>query len=111
NFDIIETVPGGGPICRVIAEMCPEMTVTVVDVSESRIKAWNSDTLTIYEPGLKEVVESYRGRNLFFSTDIDSAIRDAVLVFISVNTQTRTYRMGKGRAASLMNLVPGSSTG
>uniref|UniRef100_A0A3B5B3H8 UDP-glucose 6-dehydrogenase n=1 Tax=Stegastes partitus TaxID=144197 RepID=A0A3B5B3H8_9TELE len=74
----------GGPTCSVIAEMCPEITVTVVDVNESRIKAWNSDTLPIYEPGLKEVVESCRGRNLFFSTDIDSAIRDADLVFISV---------------------------
>uniref|UniRef100_A0A8C4IVR8 UDP-glucose 6-dehydrogenase n=1 Tax=Dicentrarchus labrax TaxID=13489 RepID=A0A8C4IVR8_DICLA len=74
----------GGPTCSVIANMCPEITVTVVDVNESRIKAWNSDTLPIYEPGLKEVVESCRGRNLFFSTDIDSAIRDADLVFISV---------------------------
>uniref|UniRef100_A0A673CHZ8 UDP-glucose 6-dehydrogenase n=1 Tax=Sphaeramia orbicularis TaxID=375764 RepID=A0A673CHZ8_9TELE len=74
----------GGPTCSVIAEMCPEITVTVVDVNESRIKAWNSDTLPIYEPGLKEVVESCRGRNLFFSTDIDSAIREADLVFISV---------------------------
>uniref|UniRef100_A0A3B4VK48 UDP-glucose 6-dehydrogenase n=1 Tax=Seriola dumerili TaxID=41447 RepID=A0A3B4VK48_SERDU len=74
----------GGPTCSVIAQMCPEITVTVVDVNESRIKAWNSDTLPIYEPGLKEVVESCRGRNLFFSTDIDSAIREADLVFISV---------------------------
>uniref|UniRef100_A0A3P9IUE5 UDP-glucose 6-dehydrogenase n=2 Tax=Oryzias latipes TaxID=8090 RepID=A0A3P9IUE5_ORYLA len=74
----------GGPTCSVIAQMCPEVTVTVVDVNESRIKAWNSDTLPIYEPGLKEVVESCRGKNLFFSTDIDSAIRDADLVFISV---------------------------
>ncbi|KAK2918989.1 hypothetical protein Q8A73_003360 [Channa argus] len=91
----------GGPTCTVIAQMCPEITVTVVDVNESRIKAWNSDTLPIYEPGLKEVVESCRGRNLFFSTDIDSAIRDADLVFISVNTPTKTYGMGKGRAADL----------
>uniref|UniRef100_A0A8C5IBG1 UDP-glucose 6-dehydrogenase n=1 Tax=Gouania willdenowi TaxID=441366 RepID=A0A8C5IBG1_GOUWI len=74
----------GGPTCSVIAHMCPEITVTVVDINESRIKAWNSDTLPIYEPGLKEVVESCRGTNLFFSTDIDSAIRDADLVFISV---------------------------
>uniref|UniRef100_H2TGT7 UDP-glucose 6-dehydrogenase n=1 Tax=Takifugu rubripes TaxID=31033 RepID=H2TGT7_TAKRU len=74
----------GGPTCSVIAQMCPEITVTVVDVNESRIKAWNSETLPIYEPGLKEVVESCRNTNLFFSTDIDSAIRDADLVFISV---------------------------
>uniref|UniRef100_A0A3B3V0Z2 UDP-glucose 6-dehydrogenase n=1 Tax=Poecilia latipinna TaxID=48699 RepID=A0A3B3V0Z2_9TELE len=74
----------GGPTCSVIAQMCPEITVTVVDVNETRIKAWNSDTLPIYEPGLKEVVESCRGKNLFFSTDIPSAIKDADLVFISV---------------------------
>ncbi|KAM9819921.1 UDP-glucose 6-dehydrogenase isoform 1-T1 [Syngnathus typhle] len=91
----------GGPTCSVIAQMCPEIIVTVVDVNESRIKAWNSDTLPIYEPGLKDVVESCRGRNLFFSTDIDSAIKDADLVFISVNTPTKTYGMGKGRAADL----------
>lgn len=198
----------GGPTCSVIAQMCPEITVTVVDVNESRIKAWNSETLPIYEvfpsppqtqtrkavmsasvvtlwawrscvivtgvkgrltthvpqdsfftryvvflglthppclifhssppqPGLKEVVESCRNTNLFFSTDIDSAIRDADLVFISVspplpsehlptnrlniygcftalkneftkqsvtpqvNTPTKTYGMGKGRAADL----------
>ncbi|KYO45903.1 hypothetical protein Y1Q_0021526 [Alligator mississippiensis] len=59
------------------------MSVTVVDVNEARINAWNSDRLPIYEPGLKEVVESCRGRNLFFSTGIDDAIREADLVFIS----------------------------
>ncbi|TNN69389.1 UDP-glucose 6-dehydrogenase [Liparis tanakae] len=91
----------GGPTCSIIAHMCPEITVTVVDINESRIKAWNSDTLPIYEPGLKEVVESCRGKNLFFSTDIDSAIKDADLVFISVNTPTKTFGMGKGRAADL----------
>ncbi|XP_028657797.1 UDP-glucose 6-dehydrogenase [Erpetoichthys calabaricus] len=91
----------GGPTCSVIAQMCPEIEVTVVDVNESRIKAWNSDTLPIYEPGLKDVVESCRGRNLFFSTEIDAAIRNADLVFISVNTPTKTYGMGKGRAADL----------
>ncbi|KAL4640343.1 hypothetical protein GN956_G12293 [Arapaima gigas] len=91
----------GGPTCSVIAHMCPEIRVTVVDVNESRIKAWTSDTLPIYEPGLKDVVESCRGRNLFFSTDIDSAIKEADLVFISVNTPTKTYGMGKGRAADL----------
>uniref|UniRef100_A0A5F9D9P0 UDP-glucose 6-dehydrogenase n=1 Tax=Oryctolagus cuniculus TaxID=9986 RepID=A0A5F9D9P0_RABIT len=74
----------GGPTCSVIAHMCPEIRVTVVDVNESRINAWNSPTLPIYEPGLKEVVESCRGKNLFFSTNIDDAIREADLVFISV---------------------------
>nr|XP_009933813.1 PREDICTED: UDP-glucose 6-dehydrogenase isoform X2 [Opisthocomus hoazin] len=74
----------GGPTCSVIAQMCPKIKVTVVDVNEARINAWNSDTLPIYEPGLKEVVESCRGRNLFFSTSIDDAIKEADLVFISV---------------------------
>uniref|UniRef100_A0A7M4EG29 UDP-glucose 6-dehydrogenase n=1 Tax=Crocodylus porosus TaxID=8502 RepID=A0A7M4EG29_CROPO len=91
----------GGPTCSVIAQMCPKIKVTVVDVNEARINAWNSDRLPIYEPGLKEVVESCRGRNLFFSTGIDDAIREADLVFISVNTPTKTYGMGKGRAADL----------
>uniref|UniRef100_A0A8C7ASF8 UDP-glucose 6-dehydrogenase n=1 Tax=Neovison vison TaxID=452646 RepID=A0A8C7ASF8_NEOVI len=91
----------GGPTCSVIAHMCPEIRVTVVDVNESRINAWNSSTLPIYEPGLKEVVESCRGKNLFFSTNIDDAIKEADLVFISVNTPTKTYGMGKGRAADL----------
>uniref|UniRef100_A0A5G2Q7H2 UDP-glucose 6-dehydrogenase n=2 Tax=Sus scrofa TaxID=9823 RepID=A0A5G2Q7H2_PIG len=74
----------GGPTCSVIALKCPEIRVTVVDVNESRINAWNSPTLPIYEPGLKEVVESCRGKNLFFSTNIDDAIKEADLVFISV---------------------------
>ncbi|NXR99051.1 UGDH dehydrogenase, partial [Oxylabes madagascariensis] len=91
----------GGPTCSVIAQMCPSIKVTVVDVNEARINAWNSDTLPIYEPGLQEVVESCRGKNLFFSTSIDDAIREADLVFISVNTPTKTYGMGKGRAADL----------
>ncbi|ETE61850.1 UDP-glucose 6-dehydrogenase [Ophiophagus hannah] len=91
----------GGPTCSVIAQMCPKIKVTVVDVNEARIGAWNSDILPIYEPGLKEVVESCRGKNLFFSTNIDDAIREADLVFISVNTPTKTYGMGKGRAADL----------
>ncbi|KAJ8405449.1 hypothetical protein AAFF_G00319220 [Aldrovandia affinis] len=91
----------GGPTCSVIAQMCPDVTVTVVDVNEDRIQAWNSDSLPIFEPGLQEVVESCRGVNLFFSTDINTAIKDADLVFISVNTPTKTFGIGKGRAADL----------
>ncbi|XP_039631469.1 UDP-glucose 6-dehydrogenase-like [Polypterus senegalus] len=91
----------GGPTCSVIAQMCPEVTVTVVDVNEQRIKAWNSESLPIFEPGLQEVVESCRNVNLFFSTDIDRAIQEADLVFISVNTPTKTFGIGKGRAADL----------
>lgn len=69
-----------------------------------RIKAWNDenlDNLPIYEPGLKEVVASARGRNLFFSTEVDKAIIEAEMVFISVNTSTKTYGIGKGMAADL----------
>uniref|UniRef100_A0A4W5QN11 UDP-glucose 6-dehydrogenase n=1 Tax=Hucho hucho TaxID=62062 RepID=A0A4W5QN11_9TELE len=91
----------GGPTCSVIAQMCPEVMVTVVDVNEDRIRAWNSDSLPIFELGLQEVVDSCRGVNLFFSTDIDEAIKNADLVFISVNTPTKTFGMGKGRAADL----------
>jgi UDPglucose 6-dehydrogenase len=77
------------------------MKVTVVDVNPSRIDAWNSDDLPIFEPGLLDVVKSCRGRNLFFSTDVDGAIIEADLIFISVNTPTKTFGMGKGRAPDL----------
>ncbi|MGQ1946434.1 nucleotide sugar dehydrogenase [Geofilum sp. OHC36d9] len=94
----------GGPTMAVIAEKCPDIKVTVVDVNEKRIAAWNDenlDNLPIYEPGLKEVVKGARGRNLFFSTDVDAAIDAAEMVFISVNTPTKTYGVGKGMAADL----------
>ncbi|XP_068247741.1 UDP-glucose 6-dehydrogenase isoform X2 [Palaemon carinicauda] len=91
----------GGPTCSIIAWKCPDIQVTVVDKSELRIKQWNSEKLPIYEPGLDKVVKECRGRNLFFSTDIDSAIKEADLIFISVNTPTKTYGIGKGRAADL----------
>ncbi|XP_064103203.1 UDP-glucose 6-dehydrogenase-like isoform X1 [Macrobrachium nipponense] len=91
----------GGPTCSVIAWKCPNIKVTVVDKSELRIKQWNSEKLPIYEPGLDKVVKECKGRNLFFSTDIDSAIKEADLIFISVNTPTKTYGIGKGRAADL----------
>ncbi|XP_076445963.1 UDP-glucose 6-dehydrogenase-like isoform X2 [Babylonia areolata] len=91
----------GGPTCSVIAYKCPELQVTVVDVNHQRIAEWNSDELPIFEPSLDQVVKSCRGRNLFFSTDIDTAIQEAELIFISVNTPTKTYGLGKGRAADL----------
>ncbi len=94
----------GGPTMAVIAEKCPQIKVTVVDVNEKRIADWNDenlDKLPIYEPGLKGVVATARGRNLFFSTDIDNAIREAEIIFISVNTPTKTYGVGKGMAADL----------
>jgi len=85
----------------VIAKMCPDIKVTVCDLNERRIAAWNSSTLPIYEPGLQEVVEEARGRNLFFSTDIDAAIREATIIFVSVNTPTKTSGIGAGEAADL----------
>lgn len=84
-----------------IAEKCPHIPVTVVDINEARIAAWNSDELPIYEPGLDEVVKACRGRNLFFSTEVDKGIREADMIFISVNTPTKTYGVGAGRAADL----------
>ena len=91
----------GGPTMAVIAAKCPQYKVTVVDVNESRIQAWQTDNLPIYEPGLLEIVQAARGRNLFFSTDISAAIRESEVVFVSVNTPTKTFGEGAGRAADL----------
>ena len=91
----------GGPTMAMIAHKCTGHTVTVVDINQSRIDAWNSDVLPIYEPGLDEIVKSSRGKRLFFSTDIDTAIREADIIFMSVNTPTKTYGVGAGRAADL----------
>ena len=94
----------GGPTMAVIALKCPNIKVTVVDVNQDRIDAWNSadlNQLPIYEPGLKEVVAEVRDRNLFFSTDIEKAIEDSQMIFMAVNTPTKTYGEGKGFAADL----------
>ncbi|MDE5421900.1 nucleotide sugar dehydrogenase [Ancylomarina sp. DW003] len=94
----------GGPTMAVIAQKCPHIKVTAVDLNEQRIADWNDadlDKLPIYEPGLAEVVAEARGRNLFFSTDVDKAIDEAEMIFISVNTPTKTYGVGKGMAADL----------
>jgi UDPglucose 6-dehydrogenase len=91
----------GGPTMAVIADRCPHLTVTVTDVSRERIDAWNSDALPIYEPGLDEVIRRTRGRNLFFSTDVASGIRSADIIFVSVNTPTKAFGQGAGRAADL----------
>jgi UDPglucose 6-dehydrogenase len=72
----------GGPTMAQIALKCPEIEVVVVDINEARIKAWNSDILPIYEPGLTEVVKQCRGRNLFFSTDTHKHVGEADLVFV-----------------------------
>jgi len=94
----------GGPTMAMIARKCPEIRVTVVDINADRIAAWNSSELPVYEPGLQEVVEAARGKNLFFSTDVDEAIRAADIIFVSVNTPTKTYGVGAGRAADLRYL-------
>lgn len=91
----------GGPTMAMIAKQCPDIDVNVVDINQSRIDAWNSNQLPIYEPGLDEVVKEARGRNLRFTTDVDGAIRDSKIVFISVNTPTKTFGIGNGRAANL----------
>jgi len=94
----------GGPTMAVIAQKCPHIQVTVVDLNEDRIAKWNDqnvENIPIYEPGLSDVVKEARGRNLFFSTDVDKAIEEAEMIFISVNTPTKTYGSGKGLAADL----------
>ena len=94
----------GGPTMSVIAQKNPGINVTVVDLNAQRIADWNDPDLTklpIYEPGLDAVVAEARGRNLFFSTDVDDAIDAAEMIFISVNTPTKTYGAGKGMAADL----------
>jgi len=91
----------GGPTMAVIAQKCPEHRVVVVDINEARIAAWQTDNLPIYEPGLLEVVRRVRGKNLIFSTDVDGAIREADIIFVSVNTPTKMFGQGAGRAADL----------
>lgn len=88
----------------VIAAKCPDIKVTIVDLNAARIAAWNDenlDNLPVYEPGLDKIVAEARGRNLFFSTEVDKAIDEAEMIFISVNTPTKTYGLGKGKAADL----------
>ncbi|TFK32086.1 UDP-glucose/GDP-mannose dehydrogenase [Crucibulum laeve] len=93
----------GGPTCAVIALKCPHIKVTIVDLNQARVDAWNSPDfqLPIYEPGLDEVVRAARGRNLFFSTDVDKGIEEADLIFVSVNTPTKKSGVGAGFAADL----------
>jgi UDPglucose 6-dehydrogenase len=91
----------GGPTMAMIALKAPEIEVRVVDMNPTRIAAWNSDALPIYEPGLDEIVRQTRGRNLHFSTDVAGGIRAADVIFVAVNTPTKTYGVGAGRAADL----------
>ncbi|AGC78685.1 UDPglucose 6-dehydrogenase [Nonlabens dokdonensis] len=94
----------GGPTMTMIAAKCPHIKVNVVDINNDRIALWNDsnvDNIPIYEPGLSELVGQTRGKNLFFSTDVNAAIHQADMIFISVNTPTKTYGVGKGMAADL----------
>lgn len=91
----------GGPTMAMIAKQCPDIEVNVVDINEARIAAWNSDTLPIYEPGLTEIVKEARSRNLHFTTEVSAAIEKSDIIFISVNTPTKTFGIGAGRAANL----------
>ena len=91
----------GGPSMAVFALKCPTYKITVADVNEERIAAWNSDRLPIYEPGLDRVVKERRGKNLFFTTDLENSIKEADIIFVSVNTPTKTFGVGAGYAADL----------
>lgn len=94
----------GGPTMAIIAQKCPHIKVTVVDLNAERIASWNDENvenIPIYEPGLSAIVAESRNRNLFFSTDVEAAIDEAQMIFISVNTPTKTYGSGKGMAADL----------
>ena len=91
----------GGPTMAMIAHKCPHYKVTVVDINPTRIAEWNSDDLPIYEPGLDKIVKSTRGKNLFFSTEIERGIKEAEIIFVSVNTPIKTYGAGAGMAADL----------
>ena len=103
NKDIVCIGAGyiGGPTMAVIALKNPGRKVYVVDIDRARIDAWNSENLPIFEPGLKEVVEQVRGRNLFFSTDIEGCIKKCDIIFVGVNTPTKMFGRGAGRASDL----------
>ncbi|MDX2187439.1 MAG: UDP-glucose 6-dehydrogenase [Opitutaceae bacterium] len=91
----------GGPTMAMIASKAPDIRVTVVDMNQARIAAWNSDVLPVYEPGLDDVVRGCRGKNLFFSTEVTKGIQEADIIFVAVNTPTKSYGVGAGRAADL----------
>jgi UDPglucose 6-dehydrogenase len=94
----------GGPTMAVIADRCPDIDVTVVDLNAERIAAWNDadlGRLPVYEPGLDAVVGRARGRNLHFSTEVNGCIAAADMVFLAVNTPTKTRGVGAGQASDL----------
>ena len=94
----------GGPTMAVIADKCPDINVTVLDINQERIDQWNNpdlEKLPVYEPGLKDVIDRVRGKNLFFSTQIEAIVADSEMIFISVNTPTKTKGFGAGYASDL----------
>ena len=94
----------GGPTMAVLAYKCPGIKIEVVDINKNRINQWNNENLEllpIFEPGLAEIIKECRGKNLFFSTNIDEKIRNADMIFISVNTPTKTKGLGAGKASDL----------
>lgn len=93
----------GGPTMVVMAQNCPNIKVIVADINPKQIQRWNSKELPVYEPGLDDIVVKVRGRNLFFTTDVDAAIKEADIIFVSVNTPTKKFGIGAGRAANLKN--------
>ncbi len=94
----------GGPSMAMIAYKCPDYRVTVTDINHERIDAWNSAELPVYEPGLDEIVKKTRGKNLFFAKDIENQIKENDIIFVSVNTPTKTFGAGAGKAADLQYL-------
>jgi UDPglucose 6-dehydrogenase len=91
----------GGPSMAMIAYKCPDYRITVVDTNPDRIDAWNSAELPVYEPGLDSIVKKTRGKNLFFTKDIENQIKENDIIFVSVNTPTKTYGAGADMAADL----------
>ena len=96
----------GGPTMAVIAKHCPEYRIIVADIDEKKIRAWQGDNLPIYEPGLDTLVRETLDRNLFFSSDITGGIQEADIIFVSVNTPTKTFGRGAGKAADLVIFDP-----
>ena len=91
----------GGPTMAMIAHKCPQYKVTVVDINKEKIDQWNSDRLPVYEPGLDEIIRAARGRNLFFDTNVERGIAESEIIFVAVNTPTKTFGAGAGMAADL----------
>ena len=91
----------GGPTMAMIAHKCPDIEVEVLDINEHRIAAWNSEELPVFEPGLMDIVKGARAKNLKFSTDVAKSIKESDVIFISVNTPTKNYGIGAGKASDL----------